>query len=298
MPPPVQPAWQGYGKPGVIPLRPLALGEILDGAITTMRRHAGLVLGMSAAVAVLAGVVNIAATAAMMDDLSALAALDTGELSGDDLLSALTATIFTSMISVVVTVLGTTFLTGFLMIVVGRAVLGQPIDLGTALQELKPRLLPLLGLTLLVTLIVILGILACIVPGVWLYVGLALAPPVLMLEKTTVSGSMSRSWELVKGNWWRIFGILLLTALLVTVVSMLIGVPFALLGGGFSTFTGEFTELTFSGLLAQTTGDVLAMTVTTPFAAIVSALIYVDQRMRREGMDISLAREAGLGPHE
>ena len=296
--PPVQgAAWQaGYGKPGVIPLRPLALGEILDGAITTMRRYPALVLGMSAAVALVAGVVNVVASAAMMDDLSALANADPDELTGDDVLSALSATLIASGVGLLVTVLGTMFLTGFLMVVVGRAVLGQPIDLGTVLRELKPRLPPLLGLTLLVTLVVLLGTLACVLPGIWLYVGLALAVPVLILENTTIRGAMSRSWQLVKGNWWRIFGILLLAAVLVTLISMVISLPFSLFSGGLSSFSGELTETTFSGLLAQGVGDVLATTITTPFSAIVSALLYVDQRMRREGMDISLARAAGLYP--
>ena len=37
-----QPPWNphGLGKPGVIALRPLNIGDILDGAITAIRRHA------------------------------------------------------------------------------------------------------------------------------------------------------------------------------------------------------------------------------------------------------------------
>src|ERR671918_262293 len=39
-------------KPGVIPLRPLGVGEILDGAVTTIRRNPGPMLGLSAIVAI------------------------------------------------------------------------------------------------------------------------------------------------------------------------------------------------------------------------------------------------------
>ncbi len=56
-----QPPWGGAwapapqaAKPGVIPLRPLAVGEILDGAVATMRAHWRTVLGISLIVAVLA----------------------------------------------------------------------------------------------------------------------------------------------------------------------------------------------------------------------------------------------------
>jgi hypothetical protein len=46
----------------------------------------------------------------------------------------------------------------------------------------------------------------------------------------------------------------------------------------------------------QAVGTILANTVTLPFAAAVAVLVYVDQRMRREALDLELARAAGLVP--
>jgi hypothetical protein len=43
-------------------------------------------------------------------------------------------------------------------------------------------------------------------------------------------------------------------------------------------------------------GSVIAQTITTPFIALVTVLVYIDQRMRKEGMDIELARAAGVTP--
>ena len=53
-----QAAWQPP-KPGVIPLRPLGVGEILDGAISTIRAKPRLMLGLSAFVAVLTQIVTV-----------------------------------------------------------------------------------------------------------------------------------------------------------------------------------------------------------------------------------------------
>lgn len=50
---PAPPPPASESTPGVIPLRPLGLGEILDGAISTIRAHWRVVLGMSAVIAVL-----------------------------------------------------------------------------------------------------------------------------------------------------------------------------------------------------------------------------------------------------
>jgi hypothetical protein len=56
--PPLQAAWQPP-KPGVIPLRPLGVGEILDGAISTIRANPRLMLGLSALVAVVTQVITV-----------------------------------------------------------------------------------------------------------------------------------------------------------------------------------------------------------------------------------------------
>lgn len=46
-------------KPGVIPLRPLGVGEILDGAVSTLRAHWRTVLGVTIVVAVISQIGNI-----------------------------------------------------------------------------------------------------------------------------------------------------------------------------------------------------------------------------------------------
>ena len=295
-PPPVQrPPGAGYGKPGVIPLRPLSVGEVLDGAVTTMRRHPALVFGVSAVVAVIAGVLNFAVSYWAVGDISTVQQLGPAATQEEALrwfehvLGRLAASLgLTLLISLLIR----TFLSGFITVVVGRAVLGRPVTFGEALAELRPRLLPLLGLTVLVTIIVMIASVFLVIPGIWLWTLLSLAAPALVLERSGVGQSMRRSRRLVSGSWWRVFGILVLTAIASWIISTIIEIPFGV-GVGISSDPTQAVNQSVGSLLLSSLGGVIAETIVGPFTAAATALLYIDQRMRKEGMDIQLARSAG-----
>jgi hypothetical protein len=295
----VQP--QGFGKPGVIPLRPLNLGEILDGAITAIRRYPVMILGVSAVVAVIAAGLNLVASLVLLPDIQRVANLGpaaTQQEITDAGLSLLGNIFATVGIALVIALLARTFLSGFLTVVMGRAVLGRPVTFSEAMAEVKPRLLPLLGLTLLYSLIVFVGALLCFLPGIYLGVMYSLATPALLLERSTIRQAMSRSWKLVSGSFWRVFGILLLAGLIGAVINGIIGIPFSLGSGAFSSITnpGQTVAPSTGALVLQAIGSVIGETITAPFVALVTVLVYIDQRMRKEGMDIELARAAGVTP--
>src|SRR5262245_61916180 len=84
MPPPPPTGW-GVPKPGVIPLRPLGLGEILDGAISTMRAHPRVILGVSAIVATISQLLTTLATYPLLDDVNRAAKLGTLATTDDQL---------------------------------------------------------------------------------------------------------------------------------------------------------------------------------------------------------------------
>lgn len=218
------------GKPGVIPLRPLSLGEIVDGAITTMRKHAGVVFGASAVVALLSALLYLAADLWVLDSLNPVT-IDAGASQQEQLdqaMAALGDSLSATGVIAIITVLTQTFLTGFLMVVVGKAVLGQAIGFGEAWNELKPRLLPLLGLTIVVTILVAIGTLLLIIPGIWAYVVLSLATPALVLERGRIGQSMGRSRALMRGSWWRVFGVLIVAMIITFVIGFIIQIPFRL----------------------------------------------------------------------
>ncbi|KOV84988.1 hypothetical protein [Nocardia sp. NRRL S-836] len=297
-PPP--PGGQPTIKPGVIPLRPLTVGEIVDGAVGTMRRHPKLIIGAAAVVAAVTQVLGLLVQLPFLDDLTSVAAIDpntvTQEEAVDRLTSGLTGFFTGTLLSALLILLGTVFLSGFVTVVVGRAVLGQPVTFGEAWEEFKPRLLPLLGATLLFGLVVTVGVILCIVPGIWLSVLFGLVTPALVLERCGVRTAFGRSRTLVRGAWWRTFGILLLASVISAIINWIIGIPFGLLGAATTGFSSDPTAALSTGsLVLSTIGAIIASTITLPFTAAVTVLVYVDRRMRAEGMDIELQRAAGHG---
>ncbi|MET8763928.1 hypothetical protein [Lentzea sp. NPDC004782] len=297
-PPPPGP--QPTIKPGVIPLRPLGVGEIVDGAVTTMRKYPVLLLGAAAVVAAITQIAGLLVQLPFLDDLTSVAKLDpntmTQQEAMDQLARGVTGFFTGTALSLLLLLVGTVFLSGFITVVVGHAVLGRPVTFSQAWEEFKPRLLPLLGATLLSGLVVTIGVILCILPGIYVGVLFSLIGPALVLERCGVGTAFTRSRVLVNGAWWRTFGILVLAAVISWVISWIISLPFGLLGAASNGFSAEPTAaLSVGSLVLSTIGAIIASTITLPFSSAVNVLIYVDRRMRAEGMDIELQRAAGHG---
>ncbi|MFZ3557907.1 MULTISPECIES: glycerophosphoryl diester phosphodiesterase membrane domain-containing protein [unclassified Streptomyces] len=321
--------WQGKpqaAKPGVIPLRPLGVGEILDGAVSTMRTYWRTVLGISLTVAVVTQLLAVLLQGFVLNDAATTAALDNPDATPRELLSALGSLLIGSALVAVVTLLGTIVATALLTTVTSRAVLGRPVTIGEAWRDARPQILRLLGLTLLLPLIAAAIMLVSVAPGIlvstlgsteggialgvvgglaglvvtiWLMVRLSLASPALMLEKQTVRKAMGRSTKLVRGSWWRVFGITILASLIAAIVSEIILFPFtaiagAVSGDGFSSLLDSGGNFGWAFLIITGIGSVVGSTITFPITAGVTVLLYIDQRIRREALDLELARAAGL----
>jgi hypothetical protein len=294
----------GLGKPGVIALRPLNIGDILDGAITTIRRHPLLILGIGAVLAVITAAVTFLVQKFVLDDLQNLAT--TAQLgpgaTEEELRGAVFGAFGDVLIAILPTALLTTLLTtvanGLLAAVMGRAALGREVTFGVAWREVQPRLLPLLGVGFAYSILTTIGVLLCIIPGIVAYVFWALASPALVLERGTFRQAFSRSVKLVKGAFWRVLGILLLAGLIAYLFNSIIQLPFSLGSGVFQGILNPSKVVVPStgDLLLQSAGQIISETIATPFVALVTVIVYLDQRMRREGMDIELARAAGVPP--
>jgi len=118
-----------------------------------------------------------------------------------------------------------------------------------------------------------------------------------MLEGASPMKGLGRSWRLVRRGAWRVFGITLLTNFIVGTATDIIGIPFALAGGGLGSFNFAAMQAHPSvlGTIVSAIGTILASTVTAPITAGVAVLLYADLRMRREGMDITLQAAAAAG---
>jgi hypothetical protein len=118
-----------------------------------------------------------------------------------------------------------------------------------------------------------------------------LAPAAMVLERTTVPTALRRAGRLSRGQWWRLFGIQLLTALVVGIVGEVVAVPLGLLVGAAPLLVAGSSGALFAVLVSYLS-QILVSTVTTPFTAGVTALQYVDQRIRKEALDVELIAAA------
>lgn len=97
---------------------------------------------------------------------------------------------------------------------------------------------------------------------------------VLMFEGTTALGGLERSRSLVDGNWWRVFGRMI----------VLVGVP------GVVYFSAVFVIRSLSSELATIVASSILALLVTPLTLIGPTLAYIDMRVRKEGYDLNALR--------
>jgi hypothetical protein len=335
-PPGAGPGYGAYGggpygrpsapKPGLVPLRPLSLGEILDGAFTAIRWNPKTILASSAAVATISAV--LVALVSYAVQRWALTSVHVSGSSTQLNTAAVVALAAVGGITAIVVAFANLILTGLLTVTVGQGVVGRKETLASAWQATRPRLWRLIAMLLLATVFlaggwllaiglsvlvgVILGegahlpavgILVGVVCGLaaWVFAMIVLvrwsvAIPVVMLERKGPLKSLGRSWRLVRRSSWRVFGMLLVTELVVGIAAELINAPFAAASGGFSALTAHTQQVNVGGLFLTAIGQIIASTLTAPLLAGVIVLLYADLRMRREGLDITLQAAAAGAP--
>ncbi|GAA1592704.1 hypothetical protein GCM10009678_88610 [Actinomadura kijaniata] len=312
------------GSPeGDVPFRPLSMSEMLDGAIAGIRRAPRTVLGVSVAVS---AVIQVAGTVA--------AYYFVGEQARDEvtpgvLLRSLGSQVSLALIGLVLSAYGIVLLSGLLAPVLGRSLFGLPAESWQVWRDARPRLGRLAAVALVIMGAALLGLLLpvtpflllvaaeapvslCVLAGllgfpagialmVWLYVLLVLAAPAVVLERESVGGALARARRLSRGRWWRTCGTLLL-ALLITVFMGFFALRIPFLVAQLVFFGTEPEGGRALGALAlDTFGRIVSWSVVLPFDAGVIALLYMDRRMRREGLDLDLRtrRDAPTGddPH-
>ncbi|MCM3809843.1 hypothetical protein ND808_28965 [Streptomyces sp. DR7-3] len=316
-------------RPGVIPLRPLSIGEILDGAVAIMRAHWRTVLGISLIVSIVTQGLITAATGLWFNDARGNESdvLNDPDATIGQAMRAVGDSLGDSGVTLLLGVLGTIVTTALLTVVAAQAVLGRSVSTKEAWAGARPRLLQLCGLLLLVPTIAVAIIGAGMTPGLllaaagvpsegaalaslgglagagvaaWLWVRFSLAAPALMLEKQGIVKALRRSFKLVRGAWGRVFGIQLLAVVLVFIVGAIIEIPTSLvammIGGdnAMDWLSGESVSVGWTFLIVVGVGGVISSTITFPISAGVTALLYMDQRIRREALDLELARAAGM----
>jgi hypothetical protein len=313
--PPVAPAL----RPGVIPLRPLSLSDIFNGAVAYIRANPKATLGLTTVVVVVAQLLALILSVGPLAFTGELQPSLSGEEVSPGVMLGSSAS---SIAGAGATWLSSILLSGMLTVVVGRAVFGTSITISEAWQRLRPRLWALIGFTVIevigavvlvaVVVLIISGVavaaggvaaaiagvplvLALIVGLVYLGTMLSFAPSVIVLERLQIVPAISRSFKLVRNDFWRVLGIRLLGGIVAAVIAGAVTVPFSF-GGQILLVSGSSTLAALIALVLLSIGSAIGQIITAPFSAGVVVLLYTDRRIRAEAFDLVLQTGAAFGP--
>jgi MFS family permease len=305
-------------------------GEIMDGSFQTIRRNPQAMLGASLLAQALSVIVTALLTAGIV---SGGASLQFWLESRNE--TELMALVFGVMGGVLVLSLLSVFISavlqGVMVVPVARSILNRRTSFRQMWQLARGRTGALLGLAGIIlvgyigalAVVVVLAVLLANVMGgtsalisvplviglilalIWIYIRVMVAPAAIVIEELGVMAGIRRSWHLTRNNWWRILGITLVVAVMIGIIGQIVLMPLSLLSGGLTTFLSphggdeEAQAVAVAALIASTIISVLIGAVGYAFQTSVMALIYMDLRMRKDGLDLMLIRslEAGEDPN-
>lgn len=157
--------------------------------------------------------------------------------------------------------------------------------------------------------VVILGYLGIAVVALWLSTKLAFVPAAIVLERLPIRAAIARSWTLTRGYFWRTLGIQLLVAVMISFATQVVTIPVSViisLGTTLLIPTGGTTTDPASAMAPVIIGLVITSAIVAVVTAVglvlqsaTASLLYLDLRMRKEGLDLELlrfveARESGV----
>jgi hypothetical protein len=145
---------------------------------------------------------------------------------------------------------------------------GRKATIAECLSQGLKRLFPVIGVSFLVGVITVFALLLLVVPGIIAAVVLSAAVPAAVIERPGVTGALSRSAELTKGDRWPVFGVLFL----LFVLSFIVGFPVGM--------------LQLVSLPLYLVGAVLIQIVFTGLRATSGTLIYYHLRKAKEAIDV------------
>lgn len=153
---------------------------------------------------------------------------------------------------------------------------GREPDTAQSVAVALRLILPIIAVSIVVGLMVMVGLLALIVPGIMIYCAFIVSVPALIEERGGVFASMRRSRELTRGSRGHIF----LLAIMFWVISLVIGALFELIGGG-ADLQGLATQPSDPILYGAMTG--LGGALTSVIVAVLLASLYLELRTVKEG---------------
>jgi hypothetical protein len=324
------PAWTPPPKPGLIPLRPLGFGTLLGAPFQVLRRNPKATFGS----ALLVQGVTVLVTLLVVGLVTffALGRIDAAPVEDQEAVEAgaIVAIVLSALVPIALSLVASALLQGVIVLEVSRATLGEKLRLAALWRLVGRRVWPLVGWTLLLSAALLVGILlvagvvfACVLlggawialavflgvigvlgliaAGAWVGTKTAVVPSLIVLERARIWSAVRRSWSLTGGFFWRTLGVLVLISLIVGVVSQVVTAPLSLLFGAATALIDP--NASFEAYIPAAVLYLLTILISLVISAVTAvvqsaavALIYIDLRMRKEGLDLELQRFVEAAP--
>jgi len=214
--------------------RRIDIGKVLSETFSTYGQHAGVLLGSALIVFVIVGLVN------------ALAYTSGG--------------VILPLLSVVVSVVGATLYTGFVVKLVEEVRDGKrDFTVGELFSSAASAVGRLIGNGIVKAIAVAIGLILLIVPGLILLTIWAVTAPAIVVERAGAIDAFGRSRELVRGNGWAVFAVILIAFIITAVVSGILNAIGAGIGDAGAIILG-----------------IIAAVVTAPIGALVASIMFFD----------------------
>jgi hypothetical protein len=229
-------------------IRAMSLGEVLDTAFRLVRDHAAILLGISLTVTV----------------PSQLFILLIGNATAED-----TATLIVGILGLAIFMLVVSPVAGAAIThAIGKVYLGQTVSYGASLSVGFKLLMRLMGTAFLMVLVLIPAFALLILPGLYLIFAYMLVYQVIVIEGSAGWAALKRSYELTKENMLRVFGVYLVSMVLMMVVSGVLHLVSA--------------QIPYASFVI----DSLVQAVLTAYMSAALVVLYFDIRCRKEAFDL------------
>ena len=165
---------------------------------------------------------------------------------------------------------------------ISRCYLEETASVVDSYLAVMRRLFPLIIATFIVNVMMMVGFVLCIIPGIIVLFWTAFVSEVVMLEGMGYYGAIERSRSLVKDEYGRVFLVALIAIIASTLIAWLVQMPYQ-----------WFVHHTFR-LFVKSTGlldrvvAALAESISYPVCTTATVLLYYDIRVRKEGFDIEM----------
>lgn len=258
-------------------LRPLGVGEILDAALAVYRGNAFALWRIVAVVVALPAALNGAVAVAQQ------------QYEGSDARKSASFLILLG-IAVLVTVFASLLATSAAFRLVADAYRGRAVDADASLRFGLRRLRSVAWVFALVFAACLIAAVATVLlpallflfiaPALYLFAIWSLVIPVVLGENSRGIKALRRAGALVRGRFWACLGTLILSLILEGIVAISIAIAFEAVASSSDNHIVVFFDQGIASLISNT--------LVLPFQVAVTTVLYIDLRVRKEGLDIQL----------